>query len=89
LIDYLSKREYLYRQYLELNNNSIHLPYELTATPTNPLLDDVKASFLFNEPNEVASEYSREVYYNSLDFFKYLLIKDWLVYLKDVPFNFT
>jgi hypothetical protein len=52
------------------------LPYELTATPTNPLLDDVKASFLFNDPNEVASEYSREVYYNSLDFFKYLLIKD-------------
>ena len=41
LIDYLSKREYLYRQYLELNNNSIHLPYELTATPTNPLLEDV------------------------------------------------
>ena len=89
LIDYLSKREYLYRQYLELNNNSIHLPYELTATPTNPLLEDVKASFLFNDPNEVASEYSREIYYNSLDFFKYLLIKDWLVYLKDVPFNFT
>jgi hypothetical protein len=72
----LTKREYLYRQYLELNNSTIHLPQELTSNPQNSLLEEVKASFLFNEPALISSEYSREVYYNSLDFFKFLLIKD-------------
>jgi hypothetical protein len=61
---------------LELNNSAIHLPFELTANPQNPLLEEIKASFLFNEPSALASEYSREVYYNSLAFFKFLLIKD-------------
>jgi hypothetical protein len=89
LVDFLSKREALYRHYLELNNNVIHLPNELTANPNNPLLLDVKASFLFNDPTSFSVEYSREVYYNSLNFFKFLLVKDWLVYFKDTPVNLT
>jgi hypothetical protein len=76
LVDFLTKREYLYRQYLELNNNTIHLPFELTTSPNSPLLEEVKAVFLFSEPSSLSSEYSREVYYNSLDFFKFILIKD-------------
>ena len=89
LVDFLSKRESLYRHYLQLNNNVVHLPTGLTANPNNPLLLDLKASYLFNDLTSFSAEYSREFYYNSLQFFKYLLIKDWLVYLKDVPVNAT
>ena len=89
LVDFLSKRESLYRHYLQLNNNVIHLPNGLTANPNNPLLLDLKASYLFNDLTSFSAEYSREFYYNSLQFFKYLLIKDWLVYLKDMPINAT
>lgn len=90
LVDFLSRREALYRHYLQLNNNIIHLPNGLTANPNNPLLLDLKASYLFNDLTSFSAEYSREFYYNSLQFFKYLLIKDWLVYLqKPLPFNAT
>ena len=89
LVDFLTKREALYRHYLQLNNNVIHLPNGLTANPNNPLLLDLKASYLFNDVTVFSAEYSREFYYNSLQFFKYLLIKDWLVYLKDLPINST
>jgi len=87
LVDFLTKREFLYRQYLELNKNVIHLPQELTINPRNPLLEEIKASFLFNEPTSVVSEYSREVFYDSLGFFKYLLVKDWTVYMQNLPLN--
>ena len=89
LVDFLSKRESLYRHYLQINNNVIHLPNGLTANPNNPLLLDLKASYLFNDLTSFSAEYSREFYYNSLQFFKYLLIKDWLVYLKNIPLNLT
>ncbi len=90
LVDFLSKREALYRHYLQLNNNVIHLPNGLTANPNNPLLLDLKASYLFNDLTSFSAEYSREFYYNSLQFFKYLLIKDWLIYLRDsLPLNVT
>jgi len=75
-VDFLSRREALYRHYLQLNNNIIHLPNGLTANPNNPLLLDLKASYLFNDLTSFSAEYSREFYYNSLQFFKYLLIKD-------------
>ena len=89
LVDFLSKRESLYRHYLQLNSNVIHLPNGLTANPNNPLILDLKSSFLFNDLTSFSAEYSREFYYNSLQFFKYLLIKDWLSYLKHVPLNLT
>jgi hypothetical protein len=76
LVDFLTKREMLYRQYLELNNNLIHLPKEITANPTNPLINEVKNTFNFNDPLIVSSEYSREVFITSLDLFKLILSTD-------------
>jgi hypothetical protein len=63
----------LYRQYFEKNNNLIHLPAELTATPNNPLLKEVEASFNFTNPLDFNSEYSRDLYLESLDLFKIIL----------------
>lgn len=48
LIDILTKREYLYRQYLSNNNKIINLPFYLTTNPSNPLINEVKASFFFH-----------------------------------------
>jgi hypothetical protein len=79
LADLLTKREYLYRQYFESNNKIINLPTVLTANPNNPLLEELKASFLFIDPITYNSEYSRELYYNSLSFFKFMLLKDYLI----------
>jgi len=79
LVDILTKREYLYRQYFESNNKIINLPNILTSTPTNPLIEELKSSFLFTDPITFNSEYSREVYYNSLSFFKFMILKDLLL----------
>ena len=79
LVDILTKREYLYRQYFETHSKIINLPNTLTANPKNPLLSELKASFLFIDPITYNSEYSRELYYNSLSYFKFMLLKDWLI----------
>ena len=87
LVDLLTKREYLYRQYFESNNKIISLPNILTSNPNNPLLEDLKSSFLFVDPITYNSEYSRELYYNSLSFFKFMLLKDWLLSLSNFNSN--
>lgn len=87
LADLLTKREYLYRQYFESNNKIIHLPYKLTASPRNPLVSELKHAFLFIDPLNFTTEYSRDFYYSSLRFFKFLLFKEWLIWLNDSVSN--
>jgi len=78
LIDILTKREYLYREFLSSNNKIINLPYYLTSNPTNPLINEIKASFLFIDPIIHNNEYSRDLYYNSLNFFNFTVVKSFL-----------
>jgi hypothetical protein len=89
LSDFLTKRELLLRQYLENNNSIIHLPAEMRATPNNPLISEVEASYNFNDSAILNSEYSREVYYSSLEIFKFLLLREWLLFTKDPLINIT
>lgn len=79
LSDILTRREYLFRQYLEHTNKIINLPKNLTVNPQNTLLKEIKASFLLVDPIIFNSEYSREALYSSLTFFNYLLVKGWLL----------
>jgi heme/copper-type cytochrome/quinol oxidase subunit 2 len=79
LTDILTRREYLFRQYLERNNKIINLPKTLTANPHNPLINEIRSSFLLIDPIIFSSEYSRDLVYSSLTFFQYLLIKEWLL----------
>ena len=72
LIDILSKREHLYRLYLSKSYNVEQLPRSLCATPSNPLLVELKSSFLFNDPATFGSEISRDFMYGSNHFIKSL-----------------
>jgi len=78
LVDILTKREYLYREFLSNNNKIINLPFYLTSNPSNPLINEVKASFLFTDPIVYNNEYSRDMYYNSLNFFNFTVVKSYL-----------
>jgi hypothetical protein len=74
LTDFLTKREILYKQYLELNNNLIYIPYDISNTFKNPLFEEIKTTFNLNDPLLLRSEYSRELYINSLQFFNLFLL---------------
>jgi hypothetical protein len=78
LIDILSKREYLYRQFLgnKLGLNS--LPKSFTVSPRNSLLKEIQASYLFIDPTTYSSEITREFLYKNSNFLHYLFIKDFL-----------
>jgi len=77
----------MYRQYFEYNNQLLHLPHDLTATPNNPLLRELKASFNFNEAVVTSAEYSREIFLSSLEFFKFLLVRDWVHLIQPLGIN--
>jgi len=75
LVDILSKREFIYRQYLENAHSVVHLPKSLCATPNNPILEELKSSFLFSDPSNFSSEYSRDLLYTATPYFKFVYLK--------------
>ncbi len=83
LIDILTKREYIYREFFSVNGKIINLPNYLTASSSNSLLNEIKSSFMFNDPIIFHNEYSKDIYYNSLNFFNYTVIKSFLTSYSD------
>jgi hypothetical protein len=78
LSDILSKREYIYRSYFNSKGYVANLPSYLAASPSNPLLEEVKSGYGFIDPVVFSSESLREqLYYNS-NFIKFSLVKDML-----------
>jgi hypothetical protein len=75
LVDILSRREHLYRQYLENSRSLVHIPKSFCATPSNPLLVELKSSFLFSDPANYSSEFSRELLHTSSSYFKFVYLK--------------
>jgi len=65
----------MYRELFANNGGLINLPLSFTNSPANPLINDVKASFLFIDPIVYNNEYSRDVYYTSLNFFNFNVVK--------------
>ena len=55
----------------------------MTSNPSNPLINEIKASFLFTDSSIYNNEYSRDVYYNSLNFFNFTVIKSYLTTYSD------
>jgi hypothetical protein len=76
LVDILTKREYLYRQYFTTKSYTTSLPKYLTAAPNNPLLEEVKASYPLIDPVVFSSELTREIFYSNSNFLKFVIIKD-------------
>jgi len=68
----------MYREYLSNNNKIINLPFYLTNNPSNPLISEIKASFLLLDPINLNNEYSRDVYFTSLNFFNFNVVKSLL-----------
>jgi hypothetical protein len=92
LTDILSKREFLLRHVLERRNKIVEIPANLRATPKNPLLVELKSSFLLADPITYNAEYSREVYYSSLDYFRFLIFKGWVskvISTESLPINLS
>jgi len=79
LVDLLSKREYLYREYFLNRGYSVNLPKYLLAVPNNPLLEEVKNSYAFIDPSSFGTEVSREFFYQNTSFLKFNLLKDFLL----------
>jgi heme/copper-type cytochrome/quinol oxidase subunit 2 len=93
IMDILTRREYLYRRYLQTNKRIINLPTLLTNNVNNELINEVKTSFLLASPITYSSETSRDFFYTSLPFFKFLvfksLISDLIATNQILPFNPT
>jgi hypothetical protein len=68
--DLLTKREYLYRQYLKAKGSTLYLPNDLVSNPTNPLYVELKNSLPLTDPSTFSSEVSRDYLYNSTSFFQ-------------------
>lgn len=75
LIDILTKREYLYRQFLFSKKKIINLPLSAVNNPNNPLIHDIKAAFMLVDPTTYNNEYSRDVYYNTLTYFHFNVLQ--------------
>ena len=76
LSDLLSKREYVYRQYFSQKSLTTSLPKYLTASPSNPLLEEVKSAYPLVDPTSFSSEVSRDLFYSNTNFIKFVLVKD-------------
>jgi hypothetical protein len=90
-MDILTRREYLYRQYLQTNKRVISLPALLTNNLNNELISEIKTSFLLTDPITYNSAVSRDFFYTSLPFFKFLVFKSIIADLVSknqlLPFN--
>lgn len=88
LIDILTKRESLYRELFFKKNKIISLPFYFTASPAHPFFKELKASFMYIDKIVNQNEYSRDIYFNSLNYFNYILLSTYSKYISD-SFNFS
>ena len=72
----LTKREFLYRQYLKSKGSTLYLPNYLTSTPSNPLFLELKNNFPMLDPSTFSSEISREYLYNNTNFFQLNILQN-------------
>ena len=92
LVDILSKREHLYRIYLMKSCGIDQLPQALSASPNNPLLLELKSSFLFHDPANFSTEFTRDFIYTSRHFLTSLYLRNAIqqlgTTLENLPLNF-
>jgi len=79
LLDILTRREFLYRKYLQTSKRLISLPTYCTVNKNNSLIDEIKSAFLLSNPTVYSGEASRDFVYASSQFFKFILFKPLLL----------
>lgn len=70
MLNTLTKREYLLRQFYKINNkNYIYVPKNYQTNPTNPILQEIKTGVVANPVVEKQTEYYKLKYldYINLD----------------------
>jgi hypothetical protein len=75
LVDILSKREYLYRHYFSSKGFKAILPTHFIASPTNPLLLELK-ELGTSDPINISSESSRDLLYYHSSLFNTSILHD-------------
>lgn len=84
LVDILTKREFVYRTYFNSKGFAANLPTYMTASPNNPLLEEIKMGYSFIDPTTFSSELSREKYYSDTNFMRLELTSNAIKYLTSV-----
>jgi heme/copper-type cytochrome/quinol oxidase subunit 2 len=74
----LAKREHFYRRIYHVRGLSPQLPQILVSSFKNPLLNEVRKSLPINDPINLASESSRQFFYQNTNFLKLLVLKEYL-----------
>ena len=74
----LAKREHFYRRVYHAKGLAPQLPQILVSGFKNPLLSEVRKSLPINDPINVASESSRQFFYQNTNFLKLLVLKEYL-----------
>ena len=75
LVDILSKREQLIREYMYAQKGTVYIPMKYTASPQNLMLKTVMKSFKLEDPLNYSSDYSRDYLISSVSYFKFLHLK--------------
>jgi hypothetical protein len=94
LVDILSKREFLIRQFFLSKSLKLCLPKYLLAAPNNPLYEEVQQNVPLFDPINYASETNRELFYQTSSKINFILLKDFffkIITLNNLnhPLNFN
>jgi hypothetical protein len=93
LLDILSKRERLYRIFLNKKYKLNYIPKFLTASPNHDLVKEIQATFPFIDPTTYSSEVTRELLYQNTHFLKFTFMIDFLKLTNNLfyqlPINFN
>jgi hypothetical protein len=75
LVNLLTKREYIYKEYCLNKGYTINLPKYLLSSPSNPLFEEVKSSYALMDPSSFSTEVSRDVLYQNINFIRFSMVK--------------
>ena len=75
LSDTLTKREYLYHQILSNNNKLLLSSSYLINGSKNQLISDIKSLFISHDLIFINNEFSKNIYFNSLEIFNFNILK--------------
>lgn len=74
LVNILTKREYLYREYFLNKGLSVNLPNYLVASPQNTLFEEIKHSYTFTDPSNFITEVHRDFFYENTNLMRFKLL---------------
>lgn len=81
LVDILSKREFIYREFFTSKGLKLNLPKFFLASPTNPIFEEIQSGLNFFDPIIFSTEASRDLFYQNSNKLNLSLFKDTFISL--------